>query len=95
MKLLFDWCHLFKDDDWNCKLGLDWYGFEPIVGCRKDLEGSKGFTVVLYAVWWRYSLTWIHDYAKYSARMNYRHSDTIKRISDLKERIEAKRAKKE
>jgi hypothetical protein len=76
MKLLFSWCHLFKDDS-DCKLGLDWYTFSPVKGCRKDLEGSEGFGLTVYLVWRVWRITWVKDYAAYSRRMNYRHSDHV------------------
>lgn len=76
MKFLFTWNWLFKDD-FDCKLGLNWYSFSPVRGCRKDLEGSKGFTVILYLIWRWTTITWVQDYAAYSRRINYRHTDRI------------------
>ena len=76
MKILFDYCHIYNDD-WDCKLGLDWYGRGPVIGSK--LPGSKLFTIALYLIWWRFDLTWVKDYESYRKRMDYRVSDRWKK----------------
>jgi hypothetical protein len=93
MKFLFDWCHLLHDGDWDCKLGLDWYRFNPVIGARKDLRGSKGASLIVYLIRWRLSFTWIKDYKSYLARINYRHKDTLTRIAELQKKKELKKNK--
>lgn len=82
MKFLYSWCHLLEDNDWNCKIGLDWYRHKCLNS--KRFPGWKGLTLVVYLIWWRFDFTWVDNYANYENRMNYRST------AKLRERIESK-----
>jgi hypothetical protein len=68
MKILFDHCQLW--DDAQCKLGLDWSSFDPVVGSK--LPGSGGFRVSFFLVRWYVVITWVKDFKSYKARQDYR-----------------------
>lgn len=68
MKILFDHCRLWEDTE--CKLGLTWNKFSPVVGSK--LSGSGGFYVSFYLVRWYASVTWVKNYEAYKARRDHR-----------------------
>lgn len=74
MKFIFAHCQIWDDAD--CKLGSDWYRFDPVIGSK--FPGSKGFTIAFYLIWWYTSITWVKDHKAYRARLDYRHSDRFR-----------------
>ena len=77
MKLLFDHCRLW--DDCECQIGISWARLRPVMGARKDLRGSGGFSLSFNLVWWHLSFTLVTDYQAYKARRDYRVSDRFKK----------------
>jgi hypothetical protein len=73
MKILFDHCILW--DDVDCKLGVNWYKFSPVVGSK--LPGSGGYCLSFNLIRWHISITWVRDYKAYQARINYRHGKKL------------------
>ncbi len=79
MKVLFDHCNLYNEDDHSVKLGINWYKHAP--QNSKKFKAWKGFTFTFYLIYWQVNLTYISDYDAYKARLNYRYSDHIKSLS--------------
>ena len=66
MKLWFDYCQIFDNDDSNVKFGIGWY---------RHAKTHKwwGLTIELYLLRWKVLINYVSNYAEYDKKINYRH----------------------